>query len=287
MSPIRWRWQERDLGFRFRAGAGRRGAEHYQAAKEDEYYIVGARQGKLSRARLRELAENANVVASPKIVPNPWKDYERDWDWIVSANGILLNYAGCLDQEEVHRREDEGVARASEYVANLVGRPQPATLTVALIQRLHEQLMGAIYPFAGQWRTVALHKGDGPTRWPLPPNGIQPLLDVYERYVLSRAPFLSDDNDAVYLFASEVMNELLAIHPFREGNGRLSFIVGNLILMQNNLLPLAVYDRRRDRDRYYAACDAGRVQKHYEPLALLIAEWEDRALERWEATHGA
>lgn len=287
MSVIRWRWEERDFGFRFRGGAGRGAAEYYQAAREDEYYIVTASHRKLSMARLKELAEHANMIASPRIVANPWKDYDRDWDWIVSADNICLNYAGCLDQEEVHRREDEGVARASEYVAELLARPQPVALTVVLIQRMHEQLMGNIYPFAGKWRTVALHKGDGPTRWPLPPGGIQPLMDVCERDVLARSPFLSDDNDAVYLYASEVMNELLAIHPFREGNGRLAFIVGNMLLMQNNLLPLDVYDRRRDRDRYYAACDAGRVQKNYEPLTALIAEWEERALDRWEATHGA
>ena len=41
------------------------------------------------------------------------------------------------------------------------------------------------------------------------------------------------------------MGECIAIHPFREGNGRTAFILGNLVLMQNDLLPLDVYDRRR------------------------------------------
>ena len=50
--------------------------------------------------------------------------------------------------------------------------------------------MGEIYPFAGAWRTVALHKGEGPTRWPMPPGGIQPLMEIFDRDVLSKSPVI-------------------------------------------------------------------------------------------------
>ena len=159
-------------------------------------------------------------------------------------------------------------------------------MTIDLITQIHEELMGAIYPFAGKWREVALHKGEGPTKWPYPPGGIQPLMDVYERDVLSGSPVVAADDALVFGYASVVMNELLAIHPFREGNGRTAFIVGNLLLMQNNMLPLNVYDRHTDEMRYFTASDAGRIFKDYEPLANLIAEWEDHAVERWKETHG-
>jgi Fic family protein len=82
------------------------------------------------------------------------------------------------------------------------------------------------------------------------------------------------------------MNEFLAIHPFREGNGRTAFILGNLILMQNDFLPLNFYDRRTDEARYFAACESGRVHRDYSPLAQLIAEWEEATLVRWEAGRG-
>ena len=39
--------------------------------------------------------------------------------------------------------------------------------------------------------------------------------------------------------------------------------------------PLKVYNRRRDEERYYAACEAGRIRKDYKPLAILIAEWTE------------
>jgi cell filamentation protein len=285
INRIFWRWEEKDFGFRFRAGKGKRTEEYYQAARAGEFYIVPKSKRKLKKDRVDALAKTAVAPTSPKVVKLPWRDYDQDWDWIATADGILLNYAGCLDREELNRREDEGVARAREYITSLLDRPEPVPLTVTLLQQIHRELMGQIYPFAGAWRNVSLHKGDGPTKWPLPPGGIEPLMGVLERDVFNRSPLLSDDDDQVFGFASEIMNEVLAIHPFREGNGRTAFILGDLILMQNELLPLGVYDRKKDEGRYFAACEAGREQKDYAPLAGLLAEWEDAALARWETSH--
>ena len=285
-SPLRWRWQEQDFGFRFRAASGRGSTEHYQAASSGDYYVVPASQRKLSKARTDSLAKLAKPPTAPRVVPNPWTDYYRDWDWIVGPDGILLNYAGCLDPAEILRREDEGVARVNELVIDLLARPEPAPLTIPLVQQMHRALLGEIYPFAGAWRTVALHKGDGPMKWPLPPGGIQPQMELLARDVLSRSPLISADNDAVFRYTAEMMGEFIAIHPFREGNGRTAFLVGNLVLMQNNLLPLDVYDRRRDEGRYYAACEAARIYRDYAPLAALIKEWEDAALAHWEGSDG-
>ena len=285
-SRSRWRWREQDFGFRFRAGSGRSAAEHYQAEAPGNFYVVPASQRKLPKARADALAAAEKPPTAPRIVPNPWTDYDRDWDWIVGPHGLLFNYAGCLDQEELYRREDEGVARAMWFLTELLANPEPAPLTAALAQQAHRALLGEIYPFAGAWRTVALHKGEGPTRWPLPPGGIQPQMELLERDVLSRSPMISENNGTVFGYAAEVMGECIAIHPFREGNGRTAFILGNLILMQNNLLPLDVYDRRRDDDRYIAACEAARTHKNYAPLAALIEEWEDAALARWEGSDG-
>jgi cell filamentation protein len=286
MTRIAWRWEEKDFGFRFRSGKRKQAAEYYQARSAADFYVVPRAHRKLAKERLDELAKLANAPTSPRVVASPWRDYDREWDWIVTEDGICLNWAGCVDKEEIHRREDEGVQRAMELVAEFVEREEAVPLSQHLVKQVHVELMGAIYPFAGAWRTVFLHKGDGPTKWPFPPGGIQPLMDVLERDVFARSPLIVEDDEKVFVYASEVMNEILAIHPFREGNGRTAFIVANLILMQNDMLPLAAYETRTDEARYFAACEAGRLQKNYAPLAGLLAEWEDRALERWRETHG-
>ncbi len=288
MSAGIWRWEERDFGFRFRSGKGRRANEYYQARWPGEFYVVPSSQRKLTKNRVDELAVLFPTPYSPRVVGNPWHNYERGWDWIMSNDGICLNWAGCLDKEEIDRREDEGVQRAMELVADLVTHASPVTLSIRLIQQVHVALMEPIYPFAGAWRTVGLHRGEGPEKWPLPtgPEGIQPFMDVLERDVLARSPVISDDDQEVFEYASEVMNELIAIHPFREGNGRVAFILGNLIMMQNSMLPLTTYERRSDEIRYFAACEAGRIHKDYVLLAALLDEWEDKALAEWEKRHG-
>lgn len=285
MNRIRWRWQEQDFGFRFIKGKGKRTSEYYQGRDLNDFYLIPAGQRKLERSRVREIAQKA--PDSFEVVPNPWKNYDREWDWIETDDGLCLNYAGCLDREEIDRREDEGVGRALEYFAGLVSRPDPVPLTLQIIRQVHRELMGSIYPFAGEWRTVSLHKGEGPTKWPLPPGGIDPQMAVIERDILVHTPFVSEDDEEVYLFTSKLMNEILAVHPFREGNGRSAFILGGFILMQNDMLPLNIYDRKRDEARYFEACESGRLHQDYGPLAQLIAEWEVQALKRWEAEHGA
>ena len=286
MTRILWRWEERDFGFRFRAGVGRKAREYYQTGTPDKFYVVPASQRKLSKDRMEKLAKLTEAAASPRVVANPWLEYHRDWDWIVSEDGICLNWAGCLELEEINRREDEGVQRAMELVIDLVEHVEPVGLSLELLEQLHIELMGTIYPFAGSWRTVALHKGPRPTKWPLPPGGIQPLMDVLQRDVLVRSPCISDNDQEIFDYASEVMNEVLAIHPFRDGNGRTAMVIGNLILMQNDMLPLSTYDRRMDEHRYYGACEAGRISRDYEALATLLAEWSDRSTRRWKEANG-
>jgi cell filamentation protein len=216
------------------------------------------------------------------VVANPWRNYERDWDWIETKDGICINYAGCLHKEEMNRREDEGVQRAREHIVELIQRNDPVPITLHLIQQIHVELMGTIYPFAGQWRNVGMTKGPGPEKWPLPPRGLQLLMELFERDVLSRTPFLSDEDGEVFAFTAELMMELIAIHPFREGNGRTAFILGDLILLQNGLIPPTTW-RKADEPRYFAACGAARMHKNYDHMADLLREWEDAALNQWEA----
>ena len=56
MSRISWHWNEKDFGFRFRSGSGRKIAEHYQAAQPSVFYVVPAGQRKLKKERIDELA---------------------------------------------------------------------------------------------------------------------------------------------------------------------------------------------------------------------------------------
>ena len=121
LSSIRWRWEEKDFGFRFKSGKGKNRGEFYQASSPGEFYIVPPSQRKVSKEQVGALESDAKIPTPPKVIANPWRNYHLGWDWIESADGICLNYAGCLHQEEINRREDEGVARAMGFVLGFIG----------------------------------------------------------------------------------------------------------------------------------------------------------------------
>lgn len=275
-SRMLWRWAEKDFGFRFRDGAGKRAAEYYQAVNSDEFYHVPVGQRKLDKVRIDELAVLLSSPTAPTVVAIPWKDYGNpDLQQITTPDGDpCLNWAGCLSKEEIKLRETHGVSRAKEFVADLVTREEPVPITLELIRRIHIEMFGDIYPWAGQWRTVSLHKGNGPIRWPLPPFGMDPVMEDFARDVLNKTPFLSDDDDEVIAFLAQFLGDYLALHPFREGNGRSAFILGDLILLQNGLATLDSYNRIRDEARYFTACDFARLC-NYGHMAALLTEWQE------------
>ena len=271
---MKWRWERKDFGFRFSAG-GRIAQDFYEAVADGDYYAVARRHRKVAKDVITLYYSGAQAPAGGfRTVACPWQGYERHWDEVVDAEGWPLNYAGCLDHEEVRRQEDLGVARAWEFVSGL---RDDTPITVELVRDVHRELMGEIYPFAGEWRTVPLAKSG--TLWPLPPNGIGSHMAQLEGNLFSRTPLYDGDMDKLCRFAAELMNEILAIHPFREGNGRTARVVGSLVFLQNDLPPMSEWDRGRDETEYIDACKAG-ILKDYAPLAAVLRRWLDAALAR-------
>jgi cell filamentation protein len=270
---VKWRWHWRDFGYRFAVG-GRSAQDFYEGLADGDYYAIPKHHRKVPKNVIELYYNDATVPASFRTVACPWQHYDRHWDEIVDGDGWPLNYAGCLDHEEVRRQEDLGVARAWEFVSGL---HDDTPITVELVRDIHRELMGEIYPFAGEWRTVQLEKGG--TLWPLPPNGIAPHMAQLEEELFSRTPFYEPDKDALCGFVAELMNEILAVHPFREGNGRAVRVVGSLIFLQNDLPPMSEWQRDRDEAEYIAACKAGIVKEHA-ALTVLLRRWLDAALER-------
>jgi len=269
---VKWRWHWKDFGYRFSVG-GRSAQDFYEGHADGDYYLVPKRHRKVEKGIIELYYNGAKAPTTGfRTVVCPWKNYDRHWDEVVDEHGWLLNYAGCLDHEEVRRQEDLGVARALEFLAGL---SDDTPLTVNLVRDLHRELMGEIYPFAGEYRTVSISKGDA--HWPLPPDGIAPHMARLEESLLSRSPFSSADHDALCRVVAEVMNEILAIHPFREGNGRTVRFVGSVIFLQNDLPPISEWDRGQDEAEYIPACKAGFLRDHA-PLAALLRRWLDSAL---------
>jgi len=69
---------------------------------------------------------------------------------------------------------------------------------------------------------------------------------------------------------AEVHVELILIHPFREGNGRIARLLSMLMGLQAGLPPLDFTEIQRiKRDEYFAAVQTG-MDRNYQPMEAIF-----------------
>ena len=79
-------------------------------------------------------------------------------------------------------------------------------------------------------------------------------------------------------FAAWVHAEFVRIHPFTDGNGRVSRMIMNYQLMSDGWLPVSV--AKEDRLKYFEALEAYAVGGNIEPFAAFVAELENKELDQ-------
>ena len=142
-------------------------------------------------------------VADPYIDPN---------------TGVLRNTFGITDDVSLHAAE---VATARMNATNAMAiADRTRYLNEKALQHIHRSLFGEIYDWAGEFRTVYLHKADGGLPFEAPDR----LAGAMKQRILPPANRLArraGTDDAVFISAlAKCWGELNHLHPFREGNGR-------------------------------------------------------------------
>ena len=133
--------------------------------------------------------------------------------YIDPDTGVLRNRLGISDAEELASAEaDFSAVRLAQLALTEVG----GDYDLAHLQRFHSRIFGDVYPWAGELRTVGIAKGV-----PFcPPEH----LENYGREVFGRLAtegwLRNRDRDQFVEGLTELVSDLNALHPFREGNGR-------------------------------------------------------------------
>jgi cell filamentation protein len=192
---------------------------------------------------------------------NPEAEYVDD------AKTVLRNKLGIADLTQLQVLEEEALTTAYEALLHEVRLDTP--MTCELITHIHQRIFGALYEWAGRWRTVWIRK-PGVT-WP-PPDFLDQNMQAFERDVLAaHTPDNLTTDDRFCRAVGEIQSEFLVIHPFREGNARTIKLLSDLLAAQTGR-PLLVYDKTdAGRDRYIDAAKAA-FKRNYAPMTEIIRQ---------------
>src|ERR1700680_1328698 len=113
--------------------------------------------------------------------------------YVDEAQTVLVNKLGITRLDELHRAEEEGLAKA--YGQLLRDTRIDTPLTCDLLRHTHAAIFGGLFEWAGRWRTVWISKPG--TTWPSP-DFLDQSMREYERTVLQRWPASSIPDDAAF-----------------------------------------------------------------------------------------
>lgn len=182
-----------------------------------------------------------------------------------SNEQVLKNKLGITDPTDMQEAETELLLDLYTYVLDNVDPEQ--SLTVAMIKEWHRKWLGNIYDWAGQERSVNLSKDGFPFA---AAAQITSLLKQFERNYLARlTPCAGMDLDTVAKAFAEVHVELILIHPFREGNGRIARLVADVMASQAGLGQLDYTSWEEEKEGYIKAIHAG-MGCDYGPMTALV-----------------
>ncbi|MFH7585310.1 Fic/DOC family protein [Oceanimonas smirnovii] len=179
--------------------------------------------------------------------------------------GVLRNLPGLTSLQDITEAETELLSDLSAHVLPKL----LDTLTFADIQRWHHQWLGHLYQWAGQLRTVNMSKGDFHFA---AADQLPRLVSTFERDFLTQLSDLETmPEETVIRYLAQSHVEFILIHPFREGNGRVSRLLLNVMALQAGFQPLDYQLWEENKEFYFKAIQAG-VSGDYQHVERLVRD---------------
>lgn len=179
-----------------------------------------------------------------------------------SRGRVLKNLLGIRSKREMDALEATKLADITDWAIRHVTVDQ--RFKAADVCDWHKQWLGEMYGWAGEYRKVNISKGGFVFAMAAQ---VPRLMQEFERKELARFTPCTFDNLEDLLKALAITHcELVLIHPFREGNGRLSRLLSQLMALQAGL-PLLNFSviKGKQREAYFAAVRAG-MGRDYTPM---------------------
>jgi cell filamentation protein len=184
-----------------------------------------------------------------------------------SRGRVLRNFLGITRAREMEEAETDALDTAQREALQAYGPSHRFTPTD--IRHLHRMWLGEIYPWAGNYRTLNIGKGGFQfAHAPLIPR----LMAILGREVLRRhTPCGRAADVPVARSLAQVHAELILIHPFRDGNGRVARLLAVLMARQAGINPLRLSALAGGGKRTYVQAIHAAMSRDYGPLESLFS----------------
>jgi Fic family protein/DNA-binding XRE family transcriptional regulator len=166
---------------------------------------------------------------------------------------------------------------AIEFIKNRV--KNNASFGEQEIISLHTIILRGILPKeAGHYRSVAITIKDrsfSPCDPIVISQEIETLFNWYEQ---------NKNNIHPIILATTLKERIITIHPFINGNGKVSRLIMNGVLLQHGYLIANIKADNEDRILYYQTLKAAITKEKKDDFTLFIAQIEKKSLERYIKT---
>jgi cell filamentation protein len=191
-----------------------------------------------------------------------------------SNDTLLRNLLGIIDPDEMDRVEAKALVKATDILIRKYD--QEHQFREADICHFHKTWLGEVYEWAGRYRNVNITKNDFTFAMAAQ---IPKLMEQFEQNQLSRyTPCVFKNREEVVKALAETHTELLLIHPFRDGNGRIARLLSTLMALQAGL-PLLDFSfiGENEKQEYITAVQTG-MSRNYQPMETLFLEIIEKSI---------
>lgn len=196
-----------------------------------------------------------------------------------SRGRVLENLIGISSRREIDRIEARHLFDTHQRLVQQISPHHQ--FTAGDICAMHLDWLGTIYPWAGRFRQVNLSKGSITFAAATVIPRLMMALEAGPLRQFTPCRFVKEAD--VIQALSVVHAELILIHPFREGNGRLGRLLSVLMALQAGLPPLDFGGiRGKTRQEYFQAVQIA-VRRDYTAMEQVFM----RVIRRTQRAAGA
>jgi cell filamentation protein len=183
-----------------------------------------------------------------------------------SRGRVLRNLLGITRVRDMNEAESQALELAQEAALDRYGADH--RFTAADICALHRLWLGPIYSWAGKYRSVDISKDGFPFAHAQLIAGL--MMELESGALSQHTPCRKANYVDVARALAEVHAELIIVHPFREGNGRLARLLALLMALQAGLPPLNFSPLTGRGKRAYIAGIHAAMNRDYLPLTAMF-----------------